>query len=94
MTKLILCLSPLLLFACIAHATETESEITAYPQRTYPGWPVLISWESHGAQRCSGAGFETDNEIAGTAVVNPWVTQTFSVSCDGALAFTTVQVSE
>ncbi|HVW82570.1 MAG TPA: LamG-like jellyroll fold domain-containing protein [Candidatus Paceibacterota bacterium] len=78
-------------------AAAPTASLSANPSSITSGQSSTLTWGSTNADSCTGTGFSTGGAAAGSAVVTPSQTTTYSVTCTGAggqaSAQTTVSVS-
>ena len=58
--------------------------ITATPSTIVKGTSSTITWSSGNTTSCAGTGFNTGGGVAGSAIVSPTTTTTYSMVCAGA----------
>lgn len=64
-----------------ATAGPLEGALVANPTFIDRGESSLLSWSSSSATTCTGGGFETGGETAGSVTVSPLITTTYTISC-------------
>jgi hypothetical protein len=74
----------------VVQSSASNLTINASPNQIYAGASSTLTWV--GAGTCTGTNFDNGGLASGNLVVNPIVTTTYTLTCDGAPVSTTLRV--